>query len=113
VIRYLRALEVALIRSVAEFGVRARRIPGLTGVWAGARKLAAIGVRVSAGWITSHGFALNVTTDPSDFRWIVPCGIRHREVTSLADLTGRYLSTEDVALSVAPIVAETLGLRHG
>jgi lipoyl(octanoyl) transferase len=91
-------MEEALIRTMANYGVAAMRVPGRTGVWTqpnGAvqeKKIAAIGIHVSAG-ITSHGFALNVTTDLKDFEWIVPCGIDDRAVTSLemesqiADLT--------------------------
>lgn len=85
---YVRLLEEVLIRSCRHFGVPSQRIAGRTGVWTLAggsiqeKKLAAIGVHVSQG-ITSHGFALNVTTDLRDFRWIVPCGISDREPTSL------------------------------
>jgi lipoyl(octanoyl) transferase len=83
---FVRLLEEALIRTCADFGVMAKRIPRLTGVWTFGetreKKLAAIGVHVSQG-VTSHGFALNVTTDLGDFDWIVPCGIRNRGVTSL------------------------------
>ncbi len=61
--RYLRDLEEVLIRAAASLDVSARRVAGLTGVWTDVGKLAAIGVRVSSGWITSHGFALNVSTD--------------------------------------------------
>ncbi len=80
---YLRDLEDVLIRVAASFGVEAERSEGATGVWTRTGKLAAIGVRVSSGWITSHGVALNVRSDLSYFRTIVPCGIRDREVTSL------------------------------
>ena len=85
---FVRQIEEALIRAVADCGVAAERVPGRTGVWtqpngaAEEKKIAAIGIHVSAG-ITSHGFALNVTTDLRDFDWIVPCGIRDRGVTSL------------------------------
>ena len=85
---YVRLLEEVLIRTCGEFGVMTQRICKLTGVWTLAggsireKKIAAIGVHVSQG-ITSHGFALNVTTDLRDFEWIVPCGITDREVTSL------------------------------
>ena len=85
---YVRLLEEALIRACREFGVPAQRIAGRTGVWTVGggsvleKKLAAIGVHVSCG-ITSHGFALNVTTDLRDFDWIVPCGITDRLPTSL------------------------------
>jgi lipoyl(octanoyl) transferase len=85
---YVRLLEESLIRTCADFGVMTQRICKLTGVWTLAegsireKKIAAIGVHVSHG-ITSHGFALNVTTDLRDFEWIVPCGIADRQVTSL------------------------------
>lgn len=87
--RYLRDLEDVLIRAAAHFGVSAGRSPGQTGVWTEHGKLAAIGVRVSSGWITSHGFALNVRTDLRYFETIVPCGIRDRDVTSLERELGR------------------------
>jgi lipoyl(octanoyl) transferase len=83
--RYVRDLEEVLIRVADDFGVMAERVSGLTGVWVGQEKLAAIGVRISR-WVTSHGFALNVTTDLDDFNLIVPCGIADRGVTSLARL---------------------------
>jgi lipoyl(octanoyl) transferase len=85
---YVRLLEEVLIRTCGDFGVMTQRICKLTGVWTLAggsireKKIAAIGVHVSQG-VTSHGFALNVTTDLRDFEWIVPCGITDREVTSL------------------------------
>ena len=85
--RYVRDLEEVLIRTVARFGVAAGRIEGLTGVWVGRDKLAAIGVRLSR-WVTSHGFALNVATDLDHFRFIVPCGLAGYGVTSLARLLG-------------------------
>jgi lipoyl(octanoyl) transferase len=92
--RYVRDLEDVLIRAVADFGIRTERVPGLTGVWAGDEKLAAIGVRIQR-WITSHGFALNHITDLSAFDLIVPCGIADRGVTSLARL-GCTVSRRDV-----------------
>ncbi len=92
--RYVRDLEEVLIRVAADFGVKAARVTGLTGVWVADDKLAAIGVRI-ARWITSHGFAFNVTTDLSFFELIVPCGIADRGVTSLARL-GCAASTDDV-----------------
>lgn len=85
---FVRLLEEVLIRSAREFGVDTQRVCGRTGVWTlpggtvQERKLAAIGIHVSAG-ITSHGFALNVTTDLRDFDFIVPCGIADRTSTSL------------------------------
>ena len=85
---FVRMLEEVLIRTCGEFRVLTERVPGSTGVWtiangsATARKIAAIGVHVSQA-VTSHGFALNVTTDLRDFEWIVPCGLRDKGVTSL------------------------------
>jgi lipoyl(octanoyl) transferase len=82
--RYVRDLEEVLMRALADFGIATTRVQGNTGVWVGNEKIAAIGVRVSSGWITSHGFALNVDTDLRYFDSIVPCGIRDRGVTSMA-----------------------------
>jgi len=81
---YVRALEEVLIATLADFGIAAGRIPKLTGVWAGESKIAAIGVHISR-WVTSHGFALNVSTDLSYFHYIVPCGLT-KPVTSMAAL---------------------------
>ncbi len=81
VVAYIRGLEEVIIRTLAEFGLPAGRESGMTGVWVGGRKIAAIGVHISR-WITSHGFALNVDTDLSYFHYIVPCGLR-RPVTSM------------------------------
>ena len=81
---YVRAVEQVLIDTLSEFGVSAGRITGCTGVWVDGKKVAAIGVHISR-WITSHGFALNVTTDLSYFRYIVPCGLS-KPVTSMAEL---------------------------
>ena len=85
--RYVRDIEEVLIRTASDYGVEAGRVEGLTGVWVGREKLAAIGVRISR-WVTSHGFAFNVTTDLEYFNLIVPCGIADRSVTSLARLLG-------------------------
>jgi lipoyl(octanoyl) transferase len=97
--RYVRDLEEALIKAVGGFGVTGLRIPGLTGVWVGPagreEKLAAIGVRISR-WITSHGFALNVSPDLGHFGLIVPCGIAGRGTTSLERLLGRPVPMDDV-----------------
>ena len=93
--KYVRDLEEVLIRTAGDYGVDAGRVEGLTGVWVGREKLAAIGVRV-ARWITSHGFAFNVTTDLEYFKLIVPCGIADRGVTSLERLLGRAVDRGDV-----------------
>jgi lipoyl(octanoyl) transferase len=94
--RYVRDLEEVLILTVADFGIAASRIPGLTGIWVGDHKLAAIGVRISR-WVTSHGFALNVSTDLSNFALIVPCGIADKGVTSMERVLGRRVPIDEVA----------------
>ncbi len=93
--RYVRDLEEVLIRLLDDYGVSAGRVAGLTGVWVGDDKVAAIGVRI-ARWITSHGFALNVTTDLSYFDLIVPCGIADRGVTSMERLLNRPVDHREV-----------------
>lgn len=98
--RYLRDLESVLIRALAEFGIVAGRVEGLTGVWVGDAKVAAIGIRV-ARWVTHHGFALNVDTDLSYFDLIVPCGIADRRVTSMKALLGDAIDREDVENALA------------
>lgn len=100
---YLRDLEEMLIRVLSEFGLPGHRRPGMTGAWIGDRKLAAIGVRVSSGWITSHGFALNVCTDLRFFDAIVPCGIRDYAVGSIS---------HEVGWEVGMAETETLVVRH-
>jgi len=108
-VEYVRMLEEVLIRTCGDFGVMAQRICGRTGVWTMAggavqeKKIAAIGVHLSQG-ITSHGFALNVSTDLRDFEWIVPCGITDRQVTSLdleADASRNPAPTMENALHSA------------
>ncbi len=104
--RYVRDLEEVLIRTCADYGVETGRITGLTGVWVGpekndmARKVAAIGVRISR-WVTSHGFALNVATDLDFFGLIVPCGIADRGVTSLARELAQPLDLAEVGGHIA------------
>src|SRR5216683_7778358 len=75
--RYVRDLEEVMIRTCADYGIDAGRVAGMTGAWVGDEKIGAIGVRI-ARWVTSHGFALNVSTDLAPFGMIVPCGIRGR-----------------------------------
>jgi len=107
VVDYVRVLEEALLRSLARFGVDARRIDGLTGVWVGEEKIAAIGVRVASRGVTSHGFALNVDPLLEHFTGIVPCGIRDRGVCSLASL-GVDVSIDTVGDQVVTAVGEVL-----
>jgi lipoyl(octanoyl) transferase len=108
--RYLRDLEAVLIDLAGDYGVAAGRKPGLTGVWVGDEKLAAIGVRLHTGWITSHGFALNVATDLRGFESIVPCGIADRGVTSLGRLLPRAPGLREVASCTAAHFARRFGL---
>ncbi len=94
--KYVRDLEETMIRIAADYGVAAGRVDGLNGAWVeDSRKIGAIGVRISR-WVTMHGFALNVTTDLSHFRVIVPCGISGKGVTSLATETGEAPNMRDV-----------------
>jgi lipoyl(octanoyl) transferase len=101
VVGYVRRLEQVIIATLADEGVRAYPLAGLTGVWvdapAGAAKIAAIGVRVTARGVTKHGFALNLDPELRWFDGIVPCGIRDKGVTSLAALTGRPVNSARVA----------------
>ena len=99
--RYLRDLEAVVIRAAGALGVEAERSPDDTGVWTPAgEKLAAIGVRVSSGWITSHGIALNVSTDLRYFETIVPCGIQNRGVTSLERELGREVKPSEASAAL-------------
>jgi lipoyl(octanoyl) transferase len=99
--KYLRNLEEIIIRTLTDYGIRGERSSGETGVWLDAdtpgreRKIAAFGVRCSR-WITMHGFAFNVNTDLQYFDGIVPCGIKNKQVTSLAHELGRQINLEEV-----------------
>lgn len=111
--RYVRALEGAIIDTAAHFGVLAGRVDRLTGVWVEERrKLAAIGVRVKRG-VTTHGLALNVNTELRWFDEMIPCGIRDREVTTLARELGAAVEMEAVEDRLAADLARHLGLRLG
>jgi lipoyl(octanoyl) transferase len=93
--RYVRDLEQVMIRTSGDYGLEAARVSGLTGVWIGPDKIGAIGVRISR-WVTSHGFAFNVSTELEAFSLIVPCGIRGRGVTSLERSLGRTVPLDEV-----------------
>jgi lipoyl(octanoyl) transferase len=95
---FVRGVEQTMIDTLAEYGIEAGRIPKLTGVWVGDRKIGAIGVHISR-WVTSHGLALNVTTDLSYFQYIVPCGLT-KPVTSMAQL-GVNVTREEVSRTLA------------
>jgi lipoyl(octanoyl) transferase len=109
--RYVRTLESAVIDTAAAFGVAAGRVEGLTGVWVdGERKLAAIGVRVRRG-VTTHGLALNVNTELRWFDEMIPCGIRDKDVTSLARELGHPVPMDAVEDALASALAKGLGLE--
>jgi lipoyl(octanoyl) transferase len=108
VIAYLRKVEEMIIRACADLGVEAGRSDGYTGVWAGKRKVCAIGVRVQRD-VTLHGFALNCATDLSWFGAIVPCGIVDRGVTTLTELAGREISVDEAVPVVARRFADVFG----
>jgi lipoyl(octanoyl) transferase len=103
---YVRGVEQAIIDTLADFGIAAGRIPKLTGVWVGERKIAAIGVHISR-WVTSHGFALNLDTDLDYFKYIVPCGLT-RPVTSMRAL-GCPARREEVIAAIAGAFARVFG----
>ncbi|HSM94297.1 MAG TPA: lipoyl(octanoyl) transferase LipB [Anaeromyxobacteraceae bacterium] len=110
--RFVRALEEAMIRTCADFGVVAHRHPLHRGAWVGARKIGAVGVRVE-GWLSTHGLALNVAPELSHFGAIVPCGIRDPElgVTSLAaELARRGVGPPPLAAVEARLAAHLAGL---
>ena len=131
VVWYVRTLEEAMIRTTAEFGIVAEREPGKTGVWvdsstshqprvtshssglslATSEKLGAIGVHISR-WITSHGFAYNVSTDLRFFDLIVPCGIADRKATSLEKLLGHSVEVKEVLPKMAQHLGELFGLER-
>ena len=108
--QYLRDLEAVLVRTLDEIGIRAEPVPDLTGVWVDGRKIAAIGVRVSSGWITSHGFALNVSNDLSYFETIVPCGIQDVSVTSVSQELGRKVGVTELVGGVTQAFSEVFGI---
>lgn len=111
---YVRMLEEAMIRATADFGIAAGRVAGKTGIWVASggaeEKLAAIGVHLSR-WVSSHGFAYNVSTDLRNFELIVPCGIADRKATSLEKLLGRKVAEKEVTPRIARHLGDLLGLE--
>jgi lipoyl(octanoyl) transferase len=106
--RYVQTLEEVMIRLVARHGVRAQRLDKLNGAWVEDRKIGAVGVRISR-WVTMHGFALNVNTALDAFDVIVPCGIRDKQVTSLAHELGHDIAMENITEQALEVFAEVLG----
>ena len=101
---YLRQLEEVIIQTIASYGLKAYRVPKLTGVWLEGKKIAAIGIKVKR-WITMHGFALNVCPDMSGFKHIVPCGIADKPVGSLAEFMAD-ITVDRVRVDIAKSFAE-------
>lgn len=116
VVDHVRALEQINIRVAASVGIVGQRVDGFSGVWVGNRKVTAIGVHVTAGYVTTHGWATNVTTDLGDFRGIVPCGIDDpaKDVASLSSL-GADTTVPQVIDATETAVADVFGttLVHG
>ena len=121
--QYLRGLEEVLIRLLGRFGIEGRRTEGLTGVWVGDEKIAAIGVAVRQ-WVTYHGFALNVAANLKHFELIVACGLSDRGVTDMSGVVGRPVTVAEVKEPLIECVMEVFGfdgarqeeageLRHG
>lgn len=112
--RYMRTLEESVIRTLQEFGITSGRIAGLTGVWLGeedqVRKICALGVKTSR-WVTLHGLAFNVNTDLSYFRYIVPCGIADKPVTSMQKELSKEMNLEEVRIVLERHLIELFGFN--
>ena len=112
---YLRTLEEAVILTLADYGIKAGRYEGFTGVWLDAdndkaRKICAMGVRCSR-WVTMHGFAFNVNADLAYFKNIVPCGIDDKDVTSMQRELGRELDMDEVKAKLKDHIARLFGME--
>ena len=108
--RYLRNLEEVIIRSLKVYGIDGQRIENHTGVWVGDRKVASIGIGVK-GWVTFHGFSLNINSDLSYFSLIRPCGFEGKMVTSLSEILGRPVEPKDFRRKLIEQFAEVFNLR--
>ena len=113
---YVTDLEAMLIKVVDSFGIRARRLDGHRGVWVESKedikKIAAVGIHVTAKGISSHGFALNVNPDLDYFRGIVPCGITDHGVTSMAEILGEPITIAQVLPQVKEIFSEMFAAKN-
>ena len=107
-LRYVRSLEQAIIRTLADVQVEAHLVEGLTGVWVNDAKIGAIGVKISGG-VAFHGLSINVNTDLSYYHHIIPCGIEDRPVTSIAQVLGRPVDDEEVRYSLAYQFGRVMG----
>ena len=109
---YIRTLEAVLIETLGQFFIEARRRAGLTGVWVGEEKIAALGVRLSR-WVSMHGFALNVNTDINFFDGIIPCGIFEYDVTSMTRVLGKEVSMVEVEETLITIFRTLFSFQKG
>ena len=109
-LQYVRTLEQIIIKVLADLGIEAGLVEGLTGVWVGDAKIAAIGVKISRG-VAYHGFAINVNTDLSYFDHIIPCGIDDRAVTSMAHVLKEAAEMAMVEYSVAYVFGQAMGFK--
>jgi lipoyl(octanoyl) transferase len=105
---YLRKLEEVIISTLSAYALQGTREEGMTGVWIGGEKIAAIGVKVSR-WVTMHGFALNVNTDLQKFSRIIPCGIFHKGVTSMKQILGREIPLDEVEAKLTESFSSIFG----
>lgn len=106
----LRQYEEVTIRLLEEYGIVAKRIEGLTGVWVGDEKITAIGVGVRR-WVSYHGFAFNVNPNLEHFSYIIPCGIRDKGVTSLSKLQGKEMDMDEMRKKVIKYFAEVFEME--
>ena len=109
--KFLRLLEEVIIKVLAEYGLEALRVPGLTGVWVGQKKIASIGVGVRK-WVSFHGFSLNVAPDMKHFSYINPCGLDDDRMTSMKELLGREICVDDVREKVVKNFSEVFGVAE-
>lgn len=105
---YIRTLEGILIETLFQFGIEGKRVKGFTGVWAGDKKIASIGVAVRR-WVTYHGFALNVNTDLNYFKTINPCGLEPEVMTSMESILGHPVSMEEIKKALIQAFEKKLG----
>src|SRR5271168_821868 len=109
--RYLRDLEEAMIRALANFDIQATRREGLTGIWIGGKKIGSIGVGIKR-WTTYHGFALNVCPDLNYFDGIVPCGIEGCEMTSIESISPKQTSVDEFSIRMRARFSEVFGFEE-
>ncbi len=107
--RYLRALEKVIVLVLSELGVQSRPVPGVTGVWTSHGKIAAVGVKVTRG-VSYHGFSINLNPDLEWFDKIIPCGLKGRRVTSVAEITGHEFNYEQILTPLGSAFREVFGL---